>query len=208
MNLQSVVVNQKSQLTSVVLHWPPSLNLINEQFFDFCQANKELRIERSALGDCEIMVPTGGKTGRRNLSMVAQLYNWAEQEGSGLAFDSSTGFTLPNGAIRSPDASWVKKSRLSALTPKQKQLFLPLCPDFVMELLSPSDTSHALQQKMQEYLENGANLGWLIDPQAQRVFIYQPHQSIQVLEKPDYLTTADLLPDFKLDLQKIWDVGF
>ena len=113
MSLDSIVVNEDAQLTSVVIHWPPLLNLVNEQFFEFCQANKELRIERTASGDCEIMAPTGGETGWRNLSLAAQLYNWAERDGSGVAFNSSTGFTLPNGAIRSPDVSWVKRTRLA-----------------------------------------------------------------------------------------------
>ncbi len=208
MSLNSVVVNENAQLTSVVIHWPPLLNLVNEQFFEFCQANKELRIERTALGDCEIMAPTGGETGWRNLSLAAQLYNWAERDGSGVAFDSSTGFTLPNGAIRSPDVSWVKRTRLAVLTPKQKQQFLPLCPDFVIELRSPSDPIKTLQDKMQEYIENGANLGWLIDPENQRVLVFQAEKTIVTLDKPEFLSADDLLTGFRLELQKIWDVGF
>jgi Uma2 family endonuclease len=133
-SLNNVVKHNSSQLNSVVLHWPPSFHLVNEQFFDFCQANKELRIERTAQGDYEIMAPTGGETSWRNSGLIAQLYNWAEHEGSGVVFDSSGGFILPNGAIRSPDVSWVKKTRLAALTSEQKQRFLPLCPDFVIEL--------------------------------------------------------------------------
>jgi Uma2 family endonuclease len=208
MSLNSVVVNENAQLTSVVIHWPPLLNLVNEQFFVFCQANKELRIERTALGDCEIMAPTGGETGWRNLSLAAQLYNWAERDGSGVAFDSSTGFTLPNGAIRSPDVSWVKRTRLAVLTPKQKQQFLPLCPDFVIELRSPSDPIKTLQDKMQEYIENGANLGWLIDPENQRVLVFQAEKTIVTLYKPEFLSADDLLTGFRLELQKIWDVEF
>jgi Uma2 family endonuclease len=157
-------VKQNSYISPVVLHWPPSMRVVNDQFFEFCQANKELRIERTAQGDCEIMAPTGGTTGWRNSGLTAQLYNWAEREGSGVVFDSSSGFILPNGAIRSPDVSWVKKSRLATLTPEQKQRFLPLCPDFVIELRSPSDNLIALQDKMQEYIENGASLGWLKFP--------------------------------------------
>ena len=160
-------VKQNSQLGSaVVLHWPPSLHWVNDQFFEFCQANKELRIERTAQGDCEIMALTGGETSWRNSGLIAQLYNWAESDGSGVVFDSSGGFIFPNGAIRSPDVSWVKKIRLAALTSEQKQRFLPLCPDFVIELRSPSDSLKALQDKMQEYIESGASLGWLIDPEA------------------------------------------
>lgn len=208
MSLNSIVVNENAQLSSVVLHWPPSLHLVNEDFFDFCQANKELRIERTAMGDYEIMAPTGGETGRRNLSLAAQLYNWAERDGSGVAFDSSTGFTLPNGAIRSPDVSWVKRVRLTALTPEQKKRFLPLCPDFVIELRSPSDSIKTLQDKMQEFMENGASLGWLIDTETQRVLVFQPHLPIVSLDKPEFLSADELLMGFTLNLQKIWNVGF
>ena len=116
MSLNSVVVNENDAVAGIVLHWPPSLNWLDKQFFDFCQANKELRIERTTQGDCEIMVPTGGETGRRNLALAAQFYNWTEREGSGVAFDSSTGYSLPNGAMRSPDVSWVKKSKLAPLS--------------------------------------------------------------------------------------------
>ena len=164
MILNSFVLNQQLELQAIKLRWPPSLRLEEDQFFDFCQANNELRIERTAEGDCEIMTPTGGATGWRNSRLVTQLTIWADFDGSGVVFDSSTGFTLPNGAMRSPDVSWVKKSRLTFLTDKQKAKFLPLCPDFVIELRSPSDNINALQDKMQEYVANGASLGWLINP--------------------------------------------
>jgi len=195
-----------ASMATVVLHWPPSLHITDEQFFDLCQANKELRIERTALGDCEIRAPKGGETGWRNLNLAVQLYNWAEQDGSGVAFDSSAGFILPNGAIRSPDVSWVKRTRLAVLTPEQKQRFLPLCPDFVIELRSPSDSIKALQDKMQEYIENGARLAWLIDPENQRIFIQEANKGISILDKPMFLLANDL--GFRLELQKIWDVGF
>ncbi|MEQ1636220.1 MAG: Uma2 family endonuclease [Methylococcales bacterium] len=201
-------VTQNAQISPVVLHWPPSLRLVDEQFFEFCQVNKELRIERTALGDCEIMAPTGGETGWRNLSLAAQLYNWAEQEGSGVAFDSSTGFVLPNGAIRSPDVSWVMKSHLAALTAKQKQRFLPLCPDFVLELRSPSDSLQKLQDKMQEYIDNGASLGWLIDPEPKSVLIFQPEKALLNLSNPAFLSADTVLMGFTLDMQKIWNVAF
>jgi Uma2 family endonuclease len=208
MSLNSVLVNENAQLAAVVLHWPPSLHLVNEQFFEFCQANKELRIERTAQGDCEIMVPTGGETSWRNSRLTTLLSIWAEQDGSGVVFDSMGGFILPNGAIRSPDVSWVKRTRLAALTPEQKQRFLPLCPDFVIELRSPSDSINILQDKMQEYIENGASLGWLIDPEVRRVLVFQPQKAIASLDKPDFLSADDLLVGFRLELQKIWDVGF
>lgn len=206
-NLNSAV-KQNSPLSSVLLHWPPSLQLVNEQFFEFCQANKALRIERTAQGDCEIMAPTGGETSWRNSSLIAQLYNWAEQEGSGVVFDSSGGFILPNGAIRSPDVSWVKKTRLLSLTPEQKQRFLPLCPDVVIELQSPSDHAKNLQDKMWEYIENGANLGWLIAPEARQVFVFQPQKAMVSLERPEFLSADELLIGFRLAMQKIWNVEF
>jgi len=201
-------VKQNSYISPVVLHWPPSMRVVNDQFFEFCQANKELRIERTAQGDCEIMAPTGGETGWRNSGLTAQLYNWAEREGSGVVFDSSSGFILPNGAIRSPDVSWVKKSRLATLTPEQKQRFLPLCPDFVIELRSPSDNLIALQDKMQEYIENGASLGWLIDTETRQVLVFQPQKKLFSLEKPEVLSANEVLMGFELDMQKIWNVEF
>ncbi len=202
------VIEQNSQSGSLVLHWPPSLHLVNEQFFDFCQANKELRIERTAQGDYEIMAPTGGGTSWRNSQLITQLSIWADQESSGVVFDSSGGFTLPNGAVRSPDVSWIKRSRLAALTPEQKQRFLPLCPDFVIELLSPSDSLKILQDKMQEYIENGAGLGWLIDPEVQRVYVFRPNQEVSCLDNPDILSADEQLKGLKLDIKKLWDVGF
>ncbi|MEY3808069.1 MAG: hypothetical protein RI893_1045 [Pseudomonadota bacterium] len=207
MSLNSMT-NQNSPLNSLVLHWPPSLHLMNDQFFDFCQVNKELRIERTAQGDSEIMAPTGGATSWRNSRLITQLSIWADLEGSGVVFDSSGGFVLPNGAIRSPDVSWVKRSRLSALTVEQKQRFLPLCPDFVIELRSPSDSIKSLQDKMQEYSENGASLGWLIDTEGQQVLVFQPKTAIVHLDKPQFLLADDLLAGFRLELQKLWDVGF
>ena len=207
MNLNSMT-HQNSTLNSLVLHWPPSIHLMNDQFFDFCQVNKELRIELTAQGDCEIMAPTGGSTSWRNSRLITQLSVWADLEGSGVVFDSSGGFVLPNGAIRSPDVSWVKRSRLLTLTEIQKQRFLPLCPDFVIELRSPSDSMKNLQDKMQEYSENGASLGWLIDPEAQQVLVFQPKTAILCLDKPQFLLADNLLTGFSLDMQKLWDVGF
>ncbi len=202
------MTHQNSPLNSLVLHWPPSIHLMNDQFFDFCQVNKELRIELTAQGDCEIMAPTGGSTSWRNSRLITQLSVWADLEGSGVVFDSSGGFVLPNGAIRSPDVSWVERSRLLTLTEIQKQRFLPLCPDFVIELRSPSDSMKNLQDKMQEYSENGASLGWLIDPEAQQVLVFQPKTAILRLDKPQFLLADNLLTGFSLDMQKLWDVGF
>lgn len=204
----SSVVNQNPPLTPMVLHWPPSLRLIDSQFFEFCRANRDLRIERTAQGDCEIMAPTGGETSWRNSRLITLLSIWAEQEGSGVVFDSSGGFILANGAIRSPDVSWVKKSRLAVLAPEQKQRFLPLCPDFVIELRSPSDSLKTLQDKMQEYIENGVFLGWLIDPENRQVYVFQPDRAISSLDNLELLSADGLLKGFELDLKKVWDVGF
>ena len=208
MTSNSVLINQNAEIYSLVLHWPPSLRMANDQFFDFCEANRELRIERTAEGDCEIMTPTGGATGWRNSRLVTQLTIWADLDGSGVVFDSSTGFFLPNGAIRSPDVSWVKKNRLAVLTSKQKKQFLPLCPDFVLELRSPSDTINVLHDKMQEYMANGSSLGWLIDPETKRVYVYQANQPVVNLDSPLSLTADEVVTGFKLELAKIWDVGF
>jgi len=186
--------NLTSRLNHFVLHWPPSMPLANQQFFDFCQLNSELLIERNVHGDCEIMAPTGGITGWRNSKLISLLSIWAEQEGSGVVFDSSTGFVLHNGAIRSPDVSWVKKSRLIALTPEQKQGFLPLCPDVVIELKSPSDSLQKLQDKMQEYVANGALLGWLIVPEKRQVWVFRAGEGV--------------LQGFMLAVESLWQVGF
>jgi Uma2 family endonuclease len=208
MRLNNLVVNQQAEINAVVLHWPPSLCLQENQFFDFCQANRELRIERNAEGDYEIMTPTGGATGWRNSRLITQLSIWADREESGIVFDSSTEFILPNGAIRSPDASWINKTRLAALTPGQKNKFLPLCPDFVIELCSPSDTINKLRDKMQEYMGNGARLGWLIEPEQRQVFIYQPPESVEHLDKPLSITAKLGGTDFVLQMQQVWELGF
>ena len=186
---------------------PPTLKLhlelTDEQFFLLCQHNRELRFERTAKGEILIMPPTGGETGNRNADLTFQLQAWSRQNNLGKAFDSSTGFKLPNGANRSPDASWVKRDRWFALTPEQRKKFLPLCPDFVVELRSPSDALKETQEKMQEYIDNGARLGWLIDPQTRRVEIYRPNQNVEILENPATLSGSDVLPGFVLDLNCI-----
>lgn len=202
------LANEKGDLSSVILHWPQSMRLADAQFFEFCQANSELLIECTAQGDYEIMLPTGGETGWRNSRLIVLLSQWADQDGRGVVFDSSTGFVLPNGAIRSPDVSWVKKSKLAQLTPEQKRQFLPLCPDFVIELRSPSDNLKNLQDKMQEYRDNGAELGWLIDPEQRRVYEYQPDKEERLFEQPQFLSGGGLLKGFELNLSKVWDIGF
>jgi Uma2 family endonuclease len=178
------------------------IELSDEQFYRLCQANRDLRLERTAEGKLIIMPPTGWETGNRNSRLVQRLGNWADANGTGLVFDSSTGFRLPNGAIRSPDAAWVKRDRLEALNPDPEK-FLPLCPDFAIELRSASDTLSEVQAKMQEYLENGLQLGWLINPQDQQVEIYRPNQTAEILDAPTELSANPILPGFQLNLTNI-----
>ena len=189
----------KSPATSIEL----SINLTDEQFFQLCQNNRDYQFERTALGELIIMAPTGSETSKRNMDLSYQLRAWSRQNNLGVAFDSSGGFTLPNGADRSPDASWVKKERWDALTPEQKDSFAPLCPDFVVELRSKTDSLKKLQDKMQEYIDNGARLGWLIDRQNRRVEIYRPDREVEIIENPATLSGEDVLPGFVLDLVEI-----
>jgi Uma2 family endonuclease len=189
----------------LILHFGDMLRKITEgEFFKFCQLNRELRIERTSDGEIVIMPPTGGNTGRRNPALTRRLDCWAEQEGTGISFDSSTGFTLPNGAIRSPDAAWVKRVRWEALTQEQREEFPPLCPDFVVELRSPSDATETLHAKMREYLANGALLGWLIDPIEKKVYIYRPNAEVTCLDNPKTASGDPVLPGFVLDVHRLW----
>ncbi|NOT53080.1 MAG: Uma2 family endonuclease [Deltaproteobacteria bacterium] len=180
----------------------------DELFFDFCQANREWRIERDAQGEILLMPPTGGTTSHGNALLTASLMTWALNDGTGVAFDSSGGFDLPNGAMRSPDASWVKRARLTALSPPQKKRFLPLCPDFVIELRSPSDHLATLRDKMQEYIDNGALLGWLLDVPSRQVFVYRPGKAVERMENPATISGEPELPGFVLDVTKIWEPDF
>jgi Uma2 family endonuclease len=200
-------IRVRTEYHPVVLHTRPALEMDEEQFFEFCQLNREWRIERSAEGDLEIMPPTGGETGNRNFELTTDVGVWARHDSSGVGFDSSTGFVLPNGAIRSPDASWVKRERLANFTVEQKQRFLPLCPDFLIELRSPSDPLVPIEAKMLEYMENGARLGWLIDPVEKKVYVYKPGEPVEVLNKPDRLSGDPVLPGFVLGLKPVWEPG-
>ncbi|MEH2231258.1 MAG: Uma2 family endonuclease [Nostoc sp.] len=179
------------------------IDLTDEQFFQMCQKNRDYRFERTASGELLIMPPTGSDTGNRNFDMVVELGIWNKQTKLGKGFDSSTGFTLPNGAERSPDASWVKIERWNALTPEQQEKFAPICPDFVVELRSRTDSLKELQEKMQEYIENGTQLGWLIDRKNKRVEIYRPDKDVEILDNPASLSGENVLPGFVLDLQQI-----
>lgn len=190
-------------MTAITLNLDPIIHLTDEQFYQLCQTNREVKFERTTKGELIIMPPTGGETGNRNGRLTQRLFNWTDLDGTGLAFDSSTGFKLPNGADRSPDNAWVKLERWEALTSEQRQKFPPLAPDFVVELRSASDDLKPLQEKMQEYRNNGVRLGWLIDPQNQRVEIYRLGQEVEVLQSPASLSGEDVLPGFVLDLSGI-----
>ncbi len=190
-------------MTAITLDLHPIVDLTDEQFYQLCQTNPDIKLERTAKGKLIVMPPTGGETGDRNSEINFQLRAWNKQSGLGKAFDSSTGFKLPNGAARSPDAAWVRLERWQALTSEQRQKFPSLAPDFVVELRSATDDLKPLQNKMQEYRENGVRLGWLIDPKAQRVEIYRA-QAVEVLESPTTLSGEDVLPGFMLDLKDIF----
>jgi Uma2 family endonuclease len=192
----------------LVLQMRPPLQMDDEQFFVFCQQNRDLQIERTAEGDLVIMSPVGGEAGSRESELNLQVGLWAKEEGTGVTFSPSTGFTLPNRAKRSPDTAWVLRERLTGLRPQQKKRFLPLCPDFAAELLSPSDSLPAAQEKMQEYLDNGARLGWLIDPENRHIYIYRPNAPVQRLDDPATVPGDPELPGFALDAQAIFDPGF
>jgi Uma2 family endonuclease len=180
------------------------LELTDEQFFNLCQANRDLRFERTATGELIIMPPTGGETGNRNGRLNQQLFNWSDTDATGIVFDSSTCFKLPNGADRSPDASWIKLERWDALTKEEKQKFPPICPDFVIELLSPSDSLKVAQVKMREYIDNGVRLGWLINRKSRQVEISRIGQEVEVLESPITLSGEDVLQGFILNIEAIW----
>ncbi len=202
--MSEAILEQPIAVQGVVIHLRPALEMTDEQFFLLCQLNRELRIERTAQGDLIVMPPTGWKTGSRNAEITMQFRAWAKQDGRGIATDSSTGFKLPNGADRSPDAAWVRRDRLAALTYEQKEKFLPLCPDFVIELRSPTDNLATVQAKMGEYIAHGAQLGWLIDPETRRVYVYRPGASVAVLEQVEAVSGAPELAGFTLDLREIW----
>ncbi len=195
----------KPETISIELPSAIALHVTPEQFEALAVANRDLRLERTAQGELIVNPPTGGESGARNLSITGQLDRWYEEhEELGEAFDSSTGFRLPNGSDRSPDASWVSRERWEALTPKQRKGFVPLCPDFVVELRSESDSLTKLQAKMQEYIDNGARLGWLIDPLNRKVEIYRRGVAVEVLENPSDLSGEDVLPGFVLNLRRVW----
>ncbi|HUE82394.1 MAG TPA: Uma2 family endonuclease [Pyrinomonadaceae bacterium] len=190
----------------VVIHFGPLLRKLDDrEFFEFCQLNRDLRIERTREGDVIVTPPTGSKTGLRSFSLTTQFGAWVEKDKTGRGFDSSTGFKLPNGATRSPDVSWIQNERWEALAEEDKEVFAPLCPDFVVELRSPSDQLDFLQAKMREYVGNGARLGWLIDPLERTVYIYRQGAEVKRLADQPTLSGGPLLPGLTLDLKPLWD---
>jgi Uma2 family endonuclease len=191
-------------MNTYTLNLDTAIDLTDDQFYKLCRNNPDLKFERNAHGELIIMPPTGGETGRRNLKISQKLGIWTDQDGTGVAFDSSTCFKLPNGADRSPDASWIQQQRWDALTPQQRETFPPICPDFVIELMSPSDTLKTVQAKMQEYIDNGAKLGWLLNRKDRQVEIYRPDQDVEILQSPTSLSGEAILPGFVLDLGSIW----
>jgi Uma2 family endonuclease len=192
---------QVVRLPSGVVDWS------EEEFFRFCQSNRDLRIERSVEGEIIVMSPAGGYSGFQNAQVVSQLDAWAKKDGSGVVFDSSTGFRLPNGAMRAPDAAWVRLTRLRELSHREKRQFIPLCPDFVIEVASPSDDIAALREKMEEYRAAGVPLGWLILPESKQVEIYTPTE-VQTLTSPEVVSADPVLPGFRLELALIWSPPF
>lgn len=186
-------------------HLGPTLRkLTNHELYDLCQLNRDWRIERTSEGEIIAMPPTGGRTGQRNFELTGMFRAWVQADGRGVGFDSSTGFILPNGAERSPDLAWVRRERWEALSEDEKEEFPPLCPDFVLELRSRSDSVAMLRDKLREYIANGAHLGWLIDPVERCVYVYRPPDEETRLENPESVSGDPVLPGFVLELSRLW----
>lgn len=190
-------------MTTLTLTLDPVVRLTHEQFYELCKVNQDLRLERSSTGELILMPPTGWESGRQNSKLNLRVGLWAERDGTGIVFDSSTGFSLPNGADRSPDVAWVEKSRIAAITPDPAK-FLPLAPDFVIELRSATDKLITLERKMAEYRDCGVRLGWLIDPAEKQVQIYRVGRPTEYLNQPEELSGEDVLPGFVLTLSEVW----
>lgn len=192
-------------ISPLLVTLPPSLAMTEEQFFEFCQVNRDLRIERDAAGVISIMPPVGSETGNREFNLGGQLWAWTQADGTGLAFSSSAGFTLSTGAERSPDAAWMSGERWTTVPPEQQQRFAPICPDFVIELRSASDNLAPLQRKLEEYAaEPGFRLGFLIDRKNRHVYVYRPGQPVECLENPTQVSASPELPGFVLQMESIW----
>lgn len=192
-------------MTAYTIDFSPIIALTNEQFEQLCQANPDIKFERTPAGELVIMSPTGGETGNRNIELAADFVFWNRQAKLGVLFDSSTCFKLPGGGDRSPDVAWIEKTRWDALTPEQKRKFPPISPDFVLELLSPTDNLSTIQTKMQEYLKAGTQMGWLLNPIDKQVEIYCPSHPVEVLNAPITLSGDPVLPGFTLNLEWLWN---
>lgn len=194
--------------------WTPQLRLdfgkkwrklSDDDFFDFCRDNPDVRIEMDKNGDIEIMAPVGNLISNKNFKLTGQFGNWVYKNASGVGFSSTTGFLLPNGSVRSPDLSWMTLKKWNAIPKSKRKKFAPVCPDFVVELRSETDTLAKLQSKMDEYIENGASLGWLIDAGKRKVYVYRPDSEVEVLNDPKEVSGDPLLIGFVLKMKNIWD---
>lgn len=191
-------------MNAAIVNLNSVIKLTDDQFYQICRANPDVKFERNAKGELIIMPPTGGETGNRNIEIAGDFVIWNRQTKLGKLFDSSTCFKLPNGADRSPDVAWIKQERWDALTPEQKEKFPPIAPDFVLELMSPTDSLKDTQAKMQEYMDNEVKLGWLINRKTRGVEIYRQGQAVEVLESPTELSGEDVLPGFVLNMEIVW----
>jgi Uma2 family endonuclease len=192
-------------MTAITVNLNPIIQLTDNQFYQLCRENHEIKFERNADGKLLIISPTGGITGNINIEISADFGIWNRQNKLGVCFDSSTCFKLPNGANRSPDVAWIKKERWDTLTPEEQEKFPPIAPDFVLELMSPSDSLEDTQAKMREYINNGVRLGWLINRKMRQVEIYRLGKPVEILDLPQELSGEDVLPGFVLNLEIVWE---
>lgn len=197
--------DESSVLPPLVLQFEPVVRMDDEQFFQFCALNQDVRIERSAEGEIILMYPEGSASGFGNAELAFLFVGWAKRDGTGRICGSSGGFTLPNKAVRAPDVSWTTKERLNQLEPRELERFAPICPDFVLELRSRTDSMRRLKAKMVEYLACGARMGWLIDPMNRTVFIYRPGKPVEELRDPKFISGESVLPGFTLTLSDLWE---
>ena len=191
-------------MTAFTINFDAIVHMTDEHFEQLCRANPDVKFERTAKGELVIVAPTGGETGSYNSELNADFAIWNRQAKLGVVFDSSTCFRLPNQALRSPDVAWIKQDRWDALTPDQKAKFPPIAPDYVLELMSPSDDRSDTQVKMREYIENGVQLGWLIDRKTRTIEVYRPNRLVESLEAPAALSGEAVLPGFVMNFQSIW----
>ena len=194
-------------MTAITVNLNPIIQLTDNQFYQLCRENPEIKFERNTKGEILIMSPTGGETGKRNVEVAADFVFWNRQTKLGVCFDSSTCFKLPNGANRSPDVAWIKKDRWDKLTTEEQEKFPPIAPDFVLELMSPSDTLQETRAKMQEYINNGVKLGWLINRKMGQVEIYCLGKPVEILDFPQELSGEDILPGFILNVEIMWGIN-